>query len=843
MRYLKIPCFVLALLILASWAGISPASDLPAESHPSILYDSSMVPTILDRIGRPPYSIWWQNVHSMAIQGLNFNFSGATETQKSHYCKYLAFAYVITDSLPFAQKCLEGLQLINPAGNWGAELHNQADPMNCYCEAYDVLKGSGFTFGSSETQIRAHIAQKAQEFRDNYAILLYVNNWRVRYLSALGLAAMTLADYPSAEDWHDYAESMVANVFNNCQVVGEGAWAEGPYYLLYSADIYMPYMLAFHRLITGADFINEPSVRATHDWSWEIRLPNGQRPNFEDSHLSYFYGDFLATVYDSAGLYQWDYLTVPGSAGLFAIDHWQVDAICYFDDAIQPAPPQINPTIFMPEAGNLILRTGWGFDHIYFFLIGEHGSARIYGQGHDHPDATSFILYAYGEMLCLDAGYISWSQRGAVNKARNHSLILVDGLGPPTSTSIAAGDADAYLKNFYNIGSLQFCDDSTYYRNVSMKRSVLFVDSSFFLIRDRIAGSAVHTYDWRLHGNGGGTSGGSFSLSSNGAAWSRTGATLHAVVTAADVISDAARIITWSATIDTHSFAYNQILTHQTLNAQVMGRNVDFLAAVYPVPAGVAPPALERLLCSDEIALKVGSGVAASSGGAAAMYLPYEISGYADIETDADWFYAGIENGEIALQDLHQSSQFTFGDTDYFGASQPLTMALDRRGYFWQGYVSGAGTYSVDLYVGELLPLQVTFNGNAASFTYGSSMIHIALTGSGYLEIQLGPSLAVSCDASDYPQSLDWSRSCHLSAAPNPFNPGTVISFEVPQSGAVLLTIYDLQGREIARLQDGFLARGQYFSSFDASALPSGVYFARIAGSGFQATEKLLLLK
>jgi hypothetical protein len=80
-------------------------------------------------------------------------------------------------------------------------------------------------------------------------------------------------------------------------------------------------------------------------------------------------------------------------------------------------------------------------------------------------------------------------------------------------------------------------------------------------------------------------------------------------------------------------------------------------------------------------------------------------------------------------------------------------------------------------------------------------------------------------------------------ASPNPFNPATMINFTLPDDRFVTLTIYDISGREVAVLENGFLTAGLYERNFDASELSSGVYFAVLqAGSEIQ-TQKLLLVK
>ena len=78
---------------------------------------------------------------------------------------------------------------------------------------------------------------------------------------------------------------------------------------------------------------------------------------------------------------------------------------------------------------------------------------------------------------------------------------------------------------------------------------------------------------------------------------------------------------------------------------------------------------------------------------------------------------------------------------------------------------------------------------------------------------------------------------------PNPFNPTTSLSFTIPASGEVSITIYDIQGREIERLVEGRHQAGTHEISWNASDLPSGIYFARLTSNGQHQTRKLVLMK
>jgi len=78
---------------------------------------------------------------------------------------------------------------------------------------------------------------------------------------------------------------------------------------------------------------------------------------------------------------------------------------------------------------------------------------------------------------------------------------------------------------------------------------------------------------------------------------------------------------------------------------------------------------------------------------------------------------------------------------------------------------------------------------------------------------------------------------------PNPFNPSTKIKFAIPKSSFVNLKVYDVLGNEIATLVDEYKLAGKYEVEFNASALPSGVYFYQLKAGKYTATKKMILLK
>jgi hypothetical protein len=78
---------------------------------------------------------------------------------------------------------------------------------------------------------------------------------------------------------------------------------------------------------------------------------------------------------------------------------------------------------------------------------------------------------------------------------------------------------------------------------------------------------------------------------------------------------------------------------------------------------------------------------------------------------------------------------------------------------------------------------------------------------------------------------------------PNPFNPSTSLKFQVPSFTFVSLKIFDALGREVATLANDVRPAGVYTFSWDASSLPSGIYFYQLRAGGLVETKKMVFAK
>ena len=80
-------------------------------------------------------------------------------------------------------------------------------------------------------------------------------------------------------------------------------------------------------------------------------------------------------------------------------------------------------------------------------------------------------------------------------------------------------------------------------------------------------------------------------------------------------------------------------------------------------------------------------------------------------------------------------------------------------------------------------------------------------------------------------------------AYPNPFNPITTISFEIPMESQVTIGIFDISGRSIAVLSNEIFQPGYHSVNWEAAGYASGIYFVKLVTPEYTETQKVMLLK
>ncbi|MEM1093926.1 MAG: LamG-like jellyroll fold domain-containing protein [Bacteroidota bacterium] len=164
-------------------------------------------------------------------------------------------------------------------------------------------------------------------------------------------------------------------------------------------------------------------------------------------------------------------------------------------------------------------------------------------------------------------------------------------------------------------------------------------------------------------------------------------------------------------------------------------------------------------------------------------------------------------------------------------------------------YVEALGAYRVFLLVyGDALeaaPLAVrVFDPLMQAATDDLATIRFAPNGrAGALATPLQVMLPTFRDANPT-STTEAPRTFALHAAyPNPFNPVTMLSYDVAESADVRLEVFDAMGRRVAVVVNEQQPPGRYQVSFEANGLASGTYFYRLQAGTFQAVQRMLLVK
>ena len=106
-----------------------------------------------------------------------------------------------------------------------------------------------------------------------------------------------------------------------------------------------------------------------------------------------------------------------------------------------------------------------------------------------------------------------------------------------------------------------------------------------------------------------------------------------------------------------------------------------------------------------------------------------------------------------------------------------------------------------------------------------------------YLEVLDGNHVSI-----EEPADLPVAHSLGLNY-PNPFNPQTVIPYELAHQDYVVMDVYDIMGRKIARIDEGVRTAGRHQAVFDGTGLASGVYLYRLQAGNTVMTGRMMLLK
>ncbi|MDQ6698546.1 MAG: heparinase II/III family protein, partial [Actinomycetota bacterium] len=539
-----------------------------------------------------------------------------------------------------------------PLGGYDRDI-NTSEELQQYATAYDTLLGAGYDLGADRATVQANLTALTGELYTNYidpdsaggATRLHTNNHRAKAAAAIATAAIALAEpstrHGQVATWLAWGLEELDLVMRFTHMTGDGAYSEGPFYLRYASQNVLPFARAWDRLARGGttlargvevpSFWRSPTLARSSRWMLDMTLPDGSLAPIDDSNIgrAHYFGLLPQNLPDTAA-YHWAWQTGnlnSAREGTFPYETdssvaLEPDALVSYDDHIRSAPPTGSPTQFYVEGGDAIFRSDWSRQAVMAVVLGEHGTASefgrdregkgVYPDSHEHADPGSFLLHAYGERLALDPGYLDFTRRAMVNKPSDHNLVLVDGQGPIDYLSAsfawatnpfgpAPVDGQAKITNTADTDFIDAATVTSRYgqpaaRSASVARRFLFVDNTYLFVADTVAGASAppSTYTWLLHGNGGGTSGGTYAGTPTGGRWTQGGASLTAGIafdTGPPVLG---------TTTGTHEIGGRDAngdiaaATHTVLTMQATGSTVHSAMLVYPAHASEPPPEVSQ---------------------------------------------------------------------------------------------------------------------------------------------------------------------------------------------------------------------------------------------------------
>jgi hypothetical protein len=615
--------------------GTDPANPASAGAwhpewteHPRLFFGPEDVPELLARTSSPPgpWATLWSRIHGAADatppEPPAEGFDIYVDPARGAIAEAAAFVGLVTADAAYTQKAIDLLAagFADPSELPADSNYDltEAEALVSFCAAWDYVAGNPLADADALAAAREGLVHRIDVFRtathEGALVLMMLfsrNNHVMKVLGALGLCGMAVNDRPEAAT--DLSEAMTGLdwLMNAHQGSEGGGYAEGWNYLSYGGASYLPFFAAYHRWAKGEtrpyygvpllqadgthagrvdpiqDFATNPFTAAIYRRALWSTGPDGLMPQTDDANPASLHGGLLYALYgDPDFLWQW---TRP--AGGIHAARAETATFAMYDGTEAPAHPSLELEGSAPGAGFAVFRDSWGPDALHLVLQGEHGVVRDHGAGHEHADELSFLMWAHGELLILDPGYISWPNHDKVKYATDHNTILVDGVGSPYEQlgglDIDIG-ADSFLGPMQTDGPATWVEVTTAYAGAGFARRVVRVDGRLFVVEDAIdGGGGTHAYSLLLNGMAGGdVAGSTFTLLPDGAAWDRTAARVEAHVL--PLGGDGS--VTVSNALEEHQAGFGKWAMHERLNVEAtLAAPAGFLTLLVPGVAG-APP-------------------------------------------------------------------------------------------------------------------------------------------------------------------------------------------------------------------------------------------------------------
>jgi hypothetical protein len=648
-----------------------------------------------------------------------------------------------------------------PLGGWDRDI-TTSEEIIMWASAYDTLIGAGYPMGAEdEERVRRNLIELTSALYENYRDpetangfpILHQNNHRAKVGCALITAAMVLAEHaPDPEDdrairyedpsqWAVYGFELLQRILEYSHLTEDGVYSEGPFYFRYTSQNLLPMARAWDRWVRGqpwpvAEGIErtspwrDPRITRAHRWMLDLMLPDGSLAPYDDGNVGrrHYYGLAPAASVADAQELHWawalsresQYLAAPYPYPTDGNIELAPDAIFDFDDSVTPRAPEGSPTRIYPEGGVAVFRSGWEPNDVTAVVLGEHGVAASFGRGpdgdpvfpdsHEHADPGSFMLYAYGERLMLDPGYLDFTRRFDVNRPQDHNVILVEGRGPVDylNASLAWGalppespppaDGMAYLSDAFDSSWADGITVTTHYGagrygapgGADIERRFVFASNRYLVIADHVVSSVSgmsQAFTWRFHGNGGGEqlegdlpNVGTFERVDPIALWHRPGASVLVLAVSPDGSMTHAEETSFHEPGGSDENGDVGRSSHTVWEVGREGSDVTVLSTVFPYPAGQNGPTVST--GDDSIAIVDGAWRADAS-----------------IQTDGTLLLVETEDGQETLRYAERGSDLQLaqlagpgrfvesrrdGEIEWYLSPTPQTVIVEGLPFAWR---------------------------------------------------------------------------------------------------------------------------------------------------------------
>lgn len=521
-----------------------------------------------------------------------------------------------------------------------------------------------------------------------------------------------------------------------------------------SQSIYLNYTLRhlalFARAYRQASNVDiYPALQPLLDMSIGLRKPDGTIPNVSNG-VNWPVAMHLFTRspdQDKAAVMLWNLKQLPvdgfADTNLENNDYSHATSFALTNFNVNARPPAQSPTFLTRgQSAVSVFRNNWQPESNYLFLSPGIDSAALLGfpAFHSQNDTGEILVSADGHYMLVAAGYNRPDLSNAPAKfapqdPTNHNVILVDGgLGATNEGRKMRPDRfthtdrlDATERGDFR-GASDFATLRMKYGGADVSRSVAFANEDYFVVADRMQSDQSHAYGFNLIGRG-----------------AMTTLTQSPKMIEVQWVHGGAQVIEHLTSTQTLTLATGSTFMHDTFNkyeptqrmtATAQAEAASFLSVIETGAAGSpAQLSVVDLSAPGYSAIQVNSASGAFNDWILSQAPTGVISVHGAFDTDAEYCYVRLIDGEVESSMLARGTQLTRSGKLLFRADHPLTISL------WFADTGLYGTISADDFTpGTTFEINrpigsATVNGQALDFRSKDGVTRIVLSAPGDLRI------------------------------------------------------------------------------------------------------------